>query len=470
MIGVGFHNIGSGVLRASNETMVRMIEHHYGERCGHIPLNAEYIGVLVDFVSEDIVAQMSYLSHLFGREIAPITFHDLKKEYEQAPDDIPLVVPYVNVPEAETYVQEALGAQSWGLPGKMTHVLKNKATFYQLVDALSLDEQFRTPDYTISAIDTLARDAYIFLSDVEEIYRSAGLAHVYPVGVMLRAAESDGNYGCCLVHENNGRIVVVPDGDVTQAHSYTQWHDALAMSQKHLVTTMNLQKETRVVISRSIDFVDSPGMSVVMMEDQVESLCWNGQLQSKGARACIGTSTYIPKNAALQRMQEQYEDATAAFFEQFLRRTAEQCEIDFATIRGVANLDIMLPGPLETRLQQQRKQPPGNYLAECNPRWTNYTDAILTVLGVTRREQTIYNMRAVIQEGICTIDKHSLPEGVEPGIVRERIANRDAFLQQHGTRIICRMAKNPMGLIFAGDVEQAQREVASLLTTEKLSL
>jgi hypothetical protein len=226
---------------------------------------------------------------------------------------------------------------------------------------------------------------------------------------------------------------------------------------------MNIQKETRVVISRYIDFADSPGMSIVIMENRVESLGWNGQLQKPGSKACIGTSTYVPRNAYVRRMQQTYEAQTAAFFESLLRKTAHKCGIGFATIRGVANLDIMIPGELERRLQQARKQPEGNYLAECNPRWTNYTDAILTVLGANRKAQTIYNMKGVIQAGISAIDKHPLPATTDPQRVRAAIAERDAVLKEDGTRIICRMAKNPMGLIFAGDIARAQQAVDDIL-------
>jgi hypothetical protein len=73
-------------------------------------------------------------------------------------------------------------------------------------------------------------------------------------------------------------------------------------------------------------------------------------------------------------------------------------------------------------------------------------------------------MRAVIQAGICTFDKYPLPEKVDVGRVRACLAERDDVLKREGTRIICRMAKNPMGLIFAGDVKQAEQEVHSCLT------
>ncbi|HYK86025.1 MAG TPA: hypothetical protein VEV19_11700 [Ktedonobacteraceae bacterium] len=463
-IGVGFHNVGSeGVLRASNEDMVKYVQHYYGERCGHLPLDASIIRVLVDVPTPEIRAQMAYLSTLFAKDILPITWDELKRERENAPALSPLVVPYINVPEIETRLHSELGAASWGLPGKMTHVLKNKASFYQLADELGL-EGFYTPDYTVATIAHVAEEAERFLRRIEDIYQQAGMAQFYPLGVMLRASEEDGNYGCCLVYEHAGGIIVVQDGDSDHLQYYTGWQEALAISQEHLAATMNVRKEARVVISRYIDFADSPGTSVVIMENQVISLGWNGQLQKPGSKACIGTSTYIPKNTYMQHMQQTYEEQTAAFFETLLRRTAQRCGIDFASIRGVANLDIMIPTELERRLQRQRKQSEGNYLAECNPRWTNYTDAIMTILGANRKDQTISNMKAAIADGICTIDKHPLPAHLNPQHVRACIAERDAILKQEGTRIICRMAKNPMGLIFAGDVARAQQEINTLLT------
>jgi hypothetical protein len=190
-IGAGFHNVGgSGVLRASNEAMVRMVELHYGERCGHLPLVTEHVNVLVSRLTTDISTQMAYLSQLFGREITARTFTELEIEHQSVIDG-PLVVPYINVPETEAYVRDKLGGQSWGIPGVMTHTLKNKADFYQLVDELGMDH-LGVPDYRVSTLYDVAKDAQVFLSHIEDIYKEAGLASVYPLGVVLRAAESDG--------------------------------------------------------------------------------------------------------------------------------------------------------------------------------------------------------------------------------------------------------------------------------------
>jgi len=460
-IAAGFHNVGSGVLRASDIATVKKVEAHYGERCGHIPLDAESARILVDADTAVIRSQMEYLSQLFGKEIITITFDELKNKEKNSSEYPALVVPYINDPETEERIKGELGAESWGLPSKMVNILKNKADFYLLIDELKIDS-FRTPEYTVSNVADLTKTTLAFLSQVEDLVKRAGVPG-YPLGVMLRAAESDGNYGCCLVYEQRNLVIVVQDGDADHARGYSSWHEALAVSQKHLAATMNQQMESRIVISRFLDLADSPGMSVVIMDGQVESLGWNGQLQKKGSKACIGTSTYKPKNAYMARMQQEYEDQTAKFFEALLRKTAQRCSVDFASIRCVANIDIMIPGKWEARLQKKRGQKPVNYLAECNPRWTNYTDAIMTIVGVNRQEQTLSNMRKVIQHGISTADKYGLPDNVDPAVLRDLIFQKDEVLKQDGARIICRMAKNPMGLIFSGNVAKAEQEVAVIV-------
>jgi len=458
-IGAGFHNIG-GVLRASNKKIVDKLEAHYGERCGHVPLDAQKIRVLVDVSTSDIQAQMSYLSQLFGKELKAVTFDALQRE--SAPGERPLVVPYVNVPEAGQRLQGIVEADLWGIPATMVDILKNKADFYHLADELDL-QGFRTPDYVISTIYDLHADARRFLACIEELYSEAGVAAHYPLGIVLRAAESDGNYGSCLLYARGSSILVVRDGDADNMQAYQDWNDALLAAQQSLAVTMDVQKETRIVISRFIDMADSPGLSVVLLEGYMQSLRWNGQLQGPDSKACVGTSSYIPRNAYLRDLQQRYEDQTASFFGSLLKQTAAKCHIDFSTIRGLANIDIILPGEAEIALQQKRKQPPSHYLAECNPRWTNYTDAIMAIIGANRKAPTINNMQTVIREGISTIDKLPLPAHVDPALVREHVWQVDDTLKQEGTRIVCRMTKNPMGVIFAGDVKKAQQEFAKVV-------
>jgi hypothetical protein len=460
-LGVGYHNVGTGVLRASNKATIEYVEDHYGQRCGHLPLDAQRVCVLVHAHSEENESHLKYLSLLYGKEIEAITPLELEQQQEPISASHILIVPYINVPETEKRFQTDLGVQSWGMNADMVSFLKNKADFYQFIDEFEFDG-FRSPDYRISHVADVTKEALSFMHDLEDDVKNAGVSQ-YPLGVMLRAAESDGNYGCSLLYEEHKRVKVVPNGEVEHAAYYSSWKEALAVSQQHLTASMDLQKETRIVISRYIDMLDSPGMSVVIMDGRIESLGWNGQLQQNGSKACIGTSTYKPANASLARIQNKYEGQTLAYFETVLRRAAQKCGVDFASMRGVANIDIMLPSELEEMLQKKRGYKPSHYVAECNPRWTNYTDAIMTVIGVNRKKQTISNMKAVIQEGIATIDKFYLPGDIDAQVVRECIFQKDEELKQSGTRIICRMAKKPMGLIFAGDINQAQQEVVSII-------
>jgi hypothetical protein len=456
-IGAGFHNIG-GVLRASNKKVVDKLEAHYGERCGHVPLDAQKVRVLVEVPTLAIQAQMSYLSQLFGKEIKAVTFEDLQRESET--DERPLVVPYVNVPEAGQRLQGIVEADLWGIPAPMVHLLKNKADFYRLADELDLPG-LRPPDYVISSVYDVYSEARRFLAAIELLYCEAGVVAHYPLGIVLRAAESDGNYGSCLLYARGDMVLAVHDGDADHIQVHQDWNDALLAAQKSLAMTMDVQKETRVVISRYIDMADSPGMSVVLLDGHAQSLRWNGQLQGTDSKACVGTSCYMPRSAYLRAWQQRYEEQSASIFVSLLKQTAAKCHIDFATIRGLANIDMMLPGAAEIALQQKRKQPFVHYLAECNPRWTNYTDAIMVMIGANRKAPTINNMQAVIRDGISTIDKLPLPAHVNPALVREQIWSVDEKLKQDGTRIVCRMTKNPMGVIFAGDIQRAQQAFGS---------
>ncbi|GCE10578.1 hypothetical protein [Tengunoibacter tsumagoiensis] len=455
---VGFHNIGSGVLRASHTTTIRMIESHYGARCGHIPLNACEHFALVTEHTLATSSHIAYLSRLLEQKVQPITGVELASNVQEEP---PLIVPYINTPETERYIQQDLAAQSWGLPSSMVHILKNKADFYQLLDELQL-EGFQVPDYTVAVLPELVPATLRFLAGLEDLLHEVGMTD-YPSGVVIRGAESDGNYGCVLLSEYQQKILAIVDGDGLHPFLYPDWATALQDAQTHLEQTIDPFKEPRIVISRMVDVLDSPGLSLVLHEQQVASLGWNGQLQRDGSKACAGTSSYVAATPQLERWQAEYEELTALFLEKLLRCTAQRCGIDVATITGLANLDIILPGPQEQHLQKLRGLPPLPYLAECNPRWTNYTDAIMTVIGAQQRPQTISSMQAVIREGIFTYDKYVLPAHCDPYQLRDRIAERDAQLKQQGTRIICRMPNNPMGLILAGNLVQAEQELSRLV-------
>ncbi|GCF08443.1 hypothetical protein [Dictyobacter arantiisoli] len=461
-LGIAFHNIGSGVLRASNPEIILKIKAHYGERCGHIPWQCDHVRLLVTEHTPAAQEQIAYQSQLFGKQMQAATIEELIRDQQDLSlEQAALIVPYINVPEDESWLQQMLPAESWGLPGQMVSILKNKADFYCLLDDYALPD-FQAPDYRIAPITNLIQQASDFLKEIAELYRETNLTQ-YPLGIMLRAAESDGNYGCCLLYQRGAVITLVPNGDVSLTSDYMRWPAALAAAQQHLLATMDISKETRIVLSRYIEFADSPGMSMVIMQGQIASLRWNGQIQKEGSKACVGTTTYQPQNALIAQLRQEYEDQTIACFEQLLRLTARKCQVEFNSLCGLANIDIMLPGPLEEELLKQRGQKATLYIAECNPRWTNYTDAIMSILGANREIPTINTMRATIQRELQAFDKYELPATVDPRRLRDRIAEADEKLKYHGTRIICRMPKNPLGVIFAGDVAHAQRELIHII-------
>jgi hypothetical protein len=461
-LGVGYHNIGSGVLRASHMDVIKRVEAHYGERCGHIPLEAEQVRILMPLHTPSTEAQIAYLSALTGKQIRAVTENELQQERQcYAEDAQTLVVPYINSPQADAYIQQMLHCEPWGIASSMVDVLKNKVSFYRLVDEFAI-EGWRAPDYRVVYVADIPVAAIRFLHEIEEMLSAANLTQ-YPLGLMLRAAESDGNYGCCLLYEQQGRVYLIPNGDPNMCDSYPAWSEALENAQTILMETMDQTLESRVVMSRYIEFADSPGLSVVIMDDEVVSLRWNSQLQENGSKACVGTGSYWPPSSSLSYMRALYEEQTVTFFETLLRKTARRCGVDFATLRGLANIDIMLPSPMEAQLQRQRGWRNRGYLAECNPRWTNYTDAIMTVINANRQIPTVQQMRTTIERGILAVDCYEIPVDVDPQELRARIADVDEELKREGTRIICRMAKHPMGIILAGDLIRAQQVMADIV-------
>jgi hypothetical protein len=459
-IGIGYHNVGrTGLLPASDEATQAYIEKLYGQRCGHIPMNAEQVGVLVENPTDVVYSQLEYLSTLCGRKLEAFTSEDIKQATQQK---TALIVPYVNMPISQQLITEELKGTYWGLPGAMTYALKNKAEFYKLIDEIG-SEQFVQPDYRTVSIEQVAAEGLKFLQTINELYTTANVNNDYPVGLMMRFAESDGNYGCALAYEANGTIIVVPNGSGDKAQTFSKWEDALVYSQNVVAGTMNPEKEARVVISRYIDHLDSPGMSLVLMEGYVQSLLWNGQLQKEGSKACVGTSSYVPKTKLLAKIRDESEAETAEIFSTFLKQTAANLGINFESIRGLANVDILIPTEMEKKVQEKLGRKNKFYFAECNARWTNYTDAIMAMVSIQRKEQTIASMQEIIAEGIYTIDKYALPKELEPALVREKIFEKDQMLQKQGIRIIVRMTNSPMGLILAGDVTQAEDEVDNLI-------
>lgn len=455
-LGIGFHNMGSGVLRYANETIKKTVEQYYSQRCGHLPLSAQTIAVLIKNPTPIVHSQFAYLSELYGRKIRIITPEDLKKLKTK-----PLIVPYITVPEVEEEFSQN-DIYLWGLPGKLTHILKNKYEFYRLVNSFNIDE-FRVPEYTTTSLAELIPHTKTFLKHIQSLYKEAGVIDAYPLGVVIRAADEDSNYGSSLLYEKGKYVIMIPNGEVTNAKVYGNWEEALTNSKHIVAEAMQTPKEPRIVISRYIDHIDAPGMSVVILKGQVFSLGWNLQGHKDAGRNTITVGSYNTDDPILLKLRNEFEQQTLKIFEIFLRRAAERCKNDFDAIQGVANIDLLIPSALEKEFLKKRGEKVNFYYSECNPRWTIYTSAIMTVLGAQQKEPTINNMLKVINEGIAVVEKYKLPSSVEPKKVRELIFKRDKELQKSGTRLICRMTENPMSVIYTGDIELAQSEMRQIV-------
>ncbi len=460
-VGVGFHN-AADVLWASDRAVQEAVKKHYQQRGGHIPLdNVDKTFMLVQEHDDPTTSQFHYLSDITGRRIEPKTIEEIKQESRKTLSQKPLVVPYIKLPLTETYLERELGADVWGLPGTVVSVLKNKAEFHERILRAEIDG-LHVPDFIVTDVDDLTINSEEFyrthVKDLYKRFKMDGYTH----GLVLRPAESDGNFGAGVVREENGHVLFMPDGKMEGASRHPTFNSALARSQEYMRSTMNSVKEKRVVVSRLIDLADSPGMSVAVLDGQVISLGWNGQIIKDGT-ACVGTSTYRPKDEYLQQIQEENEEKTAGAFSVLLSQLTKGQGIDLQTVRGIANIDIMIPGERERELQRKRGGDPHLYVAESNPRYTNMTDGVLTAVAAQRLPQTVRSMRVVTAAGIVSEDKYALPAGVDPKAVRDEIYKSDLKLKEEGTRVIARMTVAPMGVIFLGNTELARRELTNVV-------
>jgi len=462
-IGVGYHNV-QDVLHASDKNVLEYIERHYGQRCGHVPMdNVDKSVVLVRQQSDAVKTQFDYISDLAGRRVEPRTEGELRQEIERSEGERPLIVPYARLPITEEGLKNKFDADVWGLPPGMVAKLKNKAEFHELIDKGEF-EGIHVPDFAISNIDSLSVRGKEFLDRrVEGLYREHDMPN-YRRGVVVRSAECDGNYGIGIVKQDNGNMVFIPDGNEKDARRFGMWEEALRECQNYLKKSIDVKKEGRVVVSRLLDIVDSPGMSMVVLNGEVASLGWNGQLQDRGT-ACVGTGTYRPKNKELEKLRDENEGGVAVATERLLRRVADQQGIDFKSIRGFANIDLMIPGAMEVELQKKRHGRPFLYTAEMNPRFTNFTDALMMMAAIEGKKQAISSIREVIGKGIQTEDKFDIPPNIEIERVRDMVYRKDGELQRRGSRLFLRMPdKGSLGMIYGGDVFVARRTLQDGIT------
>lgn len=475
------HNV-EHLLNDLNEEEKAKVEATYSPRSGANDYNADKIGNVVKIRDSRSHNHAQYLEATFNKDFKNYTREEIEHRAKNAqrPEDVPLVVPYFNGYEVASEFQHA---ELWGLPPQIVEPLKNKAEFHKLVKNAGI-EGFEVPEFEIAGKHDFVEKASGLLQKRKALYDKYRhqLPGEYPVGLVVRLEESDGGYGSVYLNQDTKGIYVTPDGDydpedsptvalkATSPHAWkSAWNEAINRAQDKVYGEKGEKgqassDEARVVITPYLDIEDSPGMSMFFVDGQCYSLGWNGQLQLNGSKAAKGTSSYIPKNDYMRDMQQQYEALSSELAVRYLHRVAEEKKIPVASLRGFAGLDFMVPGKLDTKLRELQGKKPVLWLAECNPRWTNYTDAVMAMIGAAGREPTVSNMETTIQYGIYAEDSVDL-HGADYELVRDIIQSNDS--REKENRVFVRLPHDPMGAIYTGNWREARGELKQAIAEAK---
>ncbi len=443
------------------------IEGHYGPRAGALDWSRREAGILVRRKTSRVCDHAAYLS---GTAIRALNVYELKEIQNGHHPANTLVVPYIHTSHTQADIR-ALGQESWGLPPEMVTKLKNKVNFHEIVRDSQVGG-FEIPDYRIANLDTLERESIRVLNEAQDLYTEHDMSNTYPLGVVIRADESDGNYGGnVIIYEKTDGIHVIinskpiteeVDGKETEKiYRNGNWRQAIKEAKRILDSSFNRDANPQFVVTRFMDIVDSPGLSIVINKGDEESLGWNGQIQQEGTMACRGTERYQPDNPHLKRLQAIYEEKTTDDFIAFIKETAKKWGISYEEISGIVNVDIMLPGPREAELRRKMGKEYGYYVAESNARFTNYTDGVLAVTGLTNRYPSPREIQKIVWEGVTTIDGYDL-RGADVSAVRDEMYELDQLAYTHGWgkhRAFMRMPDNPAGMILTGDKKLASARI-----------
>lgn len=449
-IGIGKHNVGSGVLRESDSATVNRIDAIYGARLGHLPNATGQHIALIEARHQSYTTRLhlQYLSSVYGVRIEQMTSQQIN-----ALPGSKLVVPYINTADVDTV--NGHNTRRWGLPRPIVDALKDKAQSHR--DMLELQTPDITPvNFIVTSADEMNTDAHPFIAQIAQGYEEHGLESVYPVGLMIRPHECDGGYGNAVLEQTNHGISFTPDGDTGRTEHFETWEGALKAANKH-VRSSTTHRNPEVVMSRLIDVEESPGMTVLMIDGQPHSLGWNGQLMHDHSKACVGTTTFTPRTHFSQRVKDDFEIASAEALSNHVHAVARKHGIDLKGTRGLVNVDLMIPGQLEREyLLRSGQNTRTIYVAEFNPRWTNSSDATAAVVWATSRNHTAGEYQRTVERGLLAIDKEIVPPRCTEERYQRALTINDR-LRKEGDGVILRMPGNAtIGVIYHGNVQRAR--------------
>lgn len=512
--GIAFHNVvgRGGVLWSASPEVQRAVGSHYTPRAAdHLPPTREKFVVYDaeelpesprerEKIIQKMIDQLEYRASLMGQQIHLISLQEAKTVISERA----LFVPYIRSPGLEQIVGDKVEKINiYGLPGEITALLKNKAESHRLMRESPVTCN-HLPEFVITHVERLPTVGLRMLRKIEEMYEEAGVE--YEVGLMIRAAEGDGNFGSGYLRGFNrvtnltladgertkvraGDIVFFPDGRVPDSQSftsYTSWESALDGVKTHIQKSMDIDKEPRVVLTRYLDLTDSPGLSLVIIDGTPHALPWNGQWQEPGESACTGTTFYnLKKDPRKEELKQKFEADTQEVFTDLIAEVLNRYgDNKKQGINGMINMDIMIPGHRERILWErvmsnsrlrakygpERTKPqvweprvynPDSFLiAEINPRLTNWTAALLAVLHASRRQFTLKEILTIAGSEECQVlarDKWLIPDGVSIETARDFLYELHVKkLDPFGGGFILRMPDKPYaGTIgFGPDVQQ----------------
>ncbi len=413
-------------------------------------------------VSDAVAGQIDYLRELSGQPLESFSPADIQRTVDEGART--LVTPYLNPTSQEKFLQD-LGTEIFGLPGMMTDALNNKAESHALVEEFGSDI-FKVVEHSVVESHEIGRVGNQFLMEIVDDYQEKGLLDAYhkadSIGLVLRAADSDGGYGNCIVRLV-GDIWTV---DAFPDEQFSSSHEALSKAEDFF-GKMNTSVESRILMSRLIDEEEAPGLSVVVSNGHVMSLDWNGQIKDRDA-SCVGTSRYIPKNEHCEALYEEFKDSIVEQYGEFLQFVADKQGISFNDIRAITNVDLMMPSPLEVEYQRLSGQKPHPLIAEFNGRLTEYTDAVIGGAHFNEEEHTPQGLINTVDGGVHTYLRYST-QGADTRDVRAALGEvyKDTEVRNDGlvvVRVAPELPHTDMGIIIYGNKDKGLQTLNKTIT------
>jgi hypothetical protein len=325
------------------------------------------------------------------------------------------------------------------------------------------------------------------------MYARLGMLGLYPLGLIIRGAFSDGNYSMAAIVEaiadmrvrnqsiRKGQVMIKPNGNSLNLEVVDNFAQALERVKNHFHHEQELGGQ--VIMTRLLDIDLSPGMSASIADGETHLFHFNGQYMAPGNTACTGTTTFkAAVGDEMIRTTAQYLSQTRELLAGILDRSLPEDER--AGLYAMLNIDVMMVGELEHELYQRAisrddchdylnsqgaydedyteciYNPDKILFAEVNPRDTNWTLAMKAVLQVLNQPCTVDNL-ARLAEGedmqILARDHWELPQGMSIEEARQLLAEFHDQLRERGEGIIMRMADNPAGVIIYTPSKQLGR-------------